>query len=138
LKNPLAQAVLDSTSVDKKSFTSLDKEDQKRAINNLQKDGKLGWNDSEYLREALEASLARARGDYDEYLEQKFLLEWDPAALESNSDSDYEKGTGEAKNHPRDKAEGRDVEMHDMGATSDVVSSDRKCERDSEDNHGST
>lgn len=81
-------------------------------VSNFQNDGRRGFNDPDFLRQAVEASGQRSNGDFDDYLDSRFRENW----VDEEDDAEYARSEGEnvqdnddesfAVQHPGDQAPG--------------------------------
>lgn len=98
-------------------------------VSNFQNDGRRGFNDPDFLRQAVEASGQRLNGDFDDYLHSRFCENW----VDEEDDAEYARSDGEdiqddddatfAVQHPGDQVPGLQYRKEDRDDDDDDNSS---------------
>ncbi|CAG8959473.1 hypothetical protein HYFRA_00001371 [Hymenoscyphus fraxineus] len=87
LNHPTAQAIFESTDNEKVSAL-LSSGEITRTVTEFKADGAAGKHDAKWIAEAMVASERRAAGDYDEFLQARFMRDWGDEGGEMLSDSE--------------------------------------------------
>ncbi|CAG8974841.1 hypothetical protein HYALB_00000456 [Hymenoscyphus albidus] len=87
LNHPTAQAIFASTSNEKVS-TLLSSGEITRTVTEFKADGAAGKHDAKWIAEAIVASERRAAGEYDEFIQARFMRDWGDEGGEMLSDSE--------------------------------------------------